>query len=111
MIISASRRTDIPAFYAEWFMSRIRAGFCRVVNPYNPSQATRVSLHREDVEVVVFWTRNSGPLAPHLGELDKAGFRYYFLYTVLDSPALLEPRTQPLPQRLDEFRRLAESTP
>jgi hypothetical protein len=109
MIISASRRTDIPAFYSKWFIRRIRAGFCYTVNPYNPNQAARISLTPGDVEVIVFWTRNSQPLIPHLGELDKAGFRYYFLYTLLDYPALLEPRARSLHQKLDGFRQLADT--
>jgi hypothetical protein len=57
-IISASRRTDIPAFYSEWFMNRIRAGFCRVVNPLYPEQKTHpVDLSPGAVELIVFWTR------------------------------------------------------
>ncbi len=73
MIISASRRTDIPAFYSEWFMNRIRAGYCTVPNPFNRSQLSRVSLMRDDVDLIVFWTRNPRPLFPHLAELDRRG--------------------------------------
>lgn len=107
MIISASRRTDIPAFYSEWFIHRIREGFCEVPNPFNPSQISRVSLRPEDVDVIVFWTRNTSPLFPRLKELDERGYRYYFLYTVLDYPELLEPHAQPCDNRIDTVRRLA----
>ena len=62
VIISASRRTDIPAFYAEWMIHRLRAGFCTVPNPFNPQQVARVSLLPSDVEAIVFWTRNPRPL-------------------------------------------------
>ena len=55
MIIRADRRTDIPAFYAEWFMNRIRAGYCTVPNPFNRNRVSAVSLRPEDVEVIVFW--------------------------------------------------------
>ena len=86
MIISASRRTDIPAFYADWFMRRIRAGFCRVANPFNPHQVARVSLAPGDVDAVVFWTRFPRPLLPYLPELDARGYRYLFLFTLMANP-------------------------
>lgn len=54
MIISASRRTDIPAFYAEWFINRVRTGYCTVPNPFNRKQISRISLLPEDVDVIVF---------------------------------------------------------
>ncbi|HLY44614.1 MAG TPA: DUF1848 domain-containing protein [Stellaceae bacterium] len=65
MIVSASYRTDIPAFYAEWFMGRLAAGFCRVASPYG-GPAYEVSLRPEAVDGFVFWTRNLRPLLPHL---------------------------------------------
>ncbi len=86
MIISASRRTDIPAFYAEWFINRIREGYCTVPNPYNREQVAHVSLLPEDVDVIVFWTRNPKPLFPYIAELDQLGYRYYFQYTLLGYP-------------------------
>ncbi|MDI6870797.1 MAG: DUF1848 domain-containing protein [Bacillota bacterium] len=82
MIISASRRTDIPAFYGEWFMNRVREGYCLVPNPFNPRQVARVSLKPGDVEAIVFWSKDPVPFFPHLDELDRRGYRYYFL--VLD---------------------------
>lgn len=90
VIISASRRTDLPAFHAEWFMERVRAGFCTVRNPRNSRQESRISLLPEDVEVICFWTRNPRPLIRHLDELDQRGYRYYFLFTVLDNPRFME---------------------
>jgi hypothetical protein len=64
VIISASRRTDIPAFYADWFMRRLRAGTCTVPNPFNRQQVAALSLRPEDVEAIVFWTRHPRPLFP-----------------------------------------------
>lgn len=96
MIISASRRTDIPAFYAAWFMNRVRAGYCTVPNPFNRGQVGRVSLLPEDVDVLVFWTRNPRPLFPYLAELDQRGFKYYFQYTILDHPRAIEPKSPPV---------------
>ncbi|MBN1283916.1 MAG: DUF1848 domain-containing protein [Anaerolineae bacterium] len=108
MIISASRRTDIPAFYAEWFMNRIRAGFCIVPNPFNSRQISRISLKPEDVDVIVFWTRSPRPLLAHLDELDARGYRYYIQYTVLGYPRALDPKTPPLEASFDTFRAFAE---
>jgi hypothetical protein len=108
MIISASRRTDIPAFYTRWFINRIRAGFCDVPNPFNRQQVSRISLRPEDVDVIVFWTRNPRPLFPYLGELDERGYRYYFQYTVLGYPAAIDVSGPPLQASLITFGELAQ---
>jgi hypothetical protein len=108
MIISASRRTDIPALYAEWFMHRIRAGWCLVPNPFNPQQVSHISLKPEDVDVIVFWTRHPHPLLPHLDELDRRGYRYYFQYTLMDNPRLIDPGTPPLDTAVKTFQALAD---
>ncbi len=108
MIISASRRTDLPAFYGEWFMNRIRAGYCAVPNPFKPTQVSHVSLKPDDVDVIVFWTRNPRPLFPFLTELDKSGYRYYFLYTLMDNPRLLDPKCPPPKVSLKTFQELAD---
>jgi len=108
MIISASRRTDVPAFYTPWFMSRLRAGLCRVPNPFHPVQVSEVSLKPEDVDVIVFWTRNALPLAPHIKELEEKGYRFYFLYTLMDNPRDIDPACPPLKSALKTFLTLAE---
>jgi len=107
-IISASRRTDIPAFYAPWLMNRIRAGHCVYPNPVAPARFHRVSLRREDVLGFVFWTRHPAPLLPHLSELDRAGFAYYFQYTVLGYPHVIDPGSPSLDQAIRIFHVLAE---
>jgi hypothetical protein len=108
MIISASRRTDIPAFYSEWFMRRIRAGFCTVANPVRKDQVSHVSLRPEDVDVIVFWTRNPAPLIKHLRELDERGHRYYFQYTIMDNPRALDPSCPTAEESLKTARALAD---
>ncbi|MBF0529464.1 MAG: DUF1848 domain-containing protein [Deltaproteobacteria bacterium] len=108
MIISASRRTDIPGFYSEWFMQRIRAGYCVVPNPVNRDQIMYISLKPEDVQIIVFWTRHPTPLLPYLAELTDRGFKYYFLQTILNYPRELEAQTPPLPVSLKSFRALSE---
>lgn len=108
MIISASRRTDIPTFYAGWFINRIRAGFCTVPNPFNRAQVSSVSLLPEDVDVIVFWTRNPRPLFPYLDELDQRGFRYYFQFTILDNPRAVDPKSPPVEAAIRTFRELSD---
>jgi len=107
MIISASRRTDIPAFFSQWFMERIRAGYCLVTNPFNPRQVPRVSLAPEDVDAIVFWTRNAAPLLPHLRELDVRGYRYYFQYTLTGYPRVLEPHAPAREAAVQTMRQLS----
>lgn len=107
MIISASRRTDIPAFYATWFMNRVRAGYCTVPNPFNRRQVSRISLGSRDVDAIVFWTRNARPLMASLDELDARGYRYYFQYTILDNPRAIDMRTPPVEAAIDAFRALS----
>lgn len=108
VIISASRRTDIPAFYAEWMMNRLRAGSCAVPNPFNRDQVSRVSLRPEDVEVIVFWTRHARPLLAHLDELERRGYRFYFLYTLVDYPRPIERGSPGTERAVRTFRELSE---
>ncbi|MEN6328496.1 MAG: DUF1848 domain-containing protein [Syntrophomonas sp.] len=107
MIISASRRTDIPAFYAGWLMNRVRAGYCTTMNPYNRKQVSYVSLRPEDVDVIVFWTKHPEPLVKHLKELDARGYRYYFQYTLNGYPRTIEPNLPGLKEEIETFKRLA----
>ena len=80
-IISASRSTDIPAFYADWFMNRLRDGYAIWVNPFNQKKQY-VSFDR--TRAVVFWSKHPKPLLKHLKTLDNYGFSYYFQFTVND---------------------------
>lgn len=90
MIVSASRRTDILAFYSEWFINRIREGFLLTRNPFNTNQIKRVSLKPEDVDMLVFWTRNPSKFMPFLPEMNAQGYRYYFQYTITGYPRTIE---------------------
>jgi len=108
VIISASRRTDIPRFHSEWFMEQIRAGYCSYPNPFNPARQVLVSLRPEDVDVIVFWTKDAAPLLPKLPELRERGYRFYFQFTVNGYPPFLEPGVRPLREILDTFARLAD---
>jgi hypothetical protein len=106
-IISASRRSDIPAFFADWFMTRIREGWFERVNPYNRRQTARVSLAPADVAAIVFWSKNPRPLLCHLDELEFRGYRYYVQFTLNPYDSSFEPGLPPLAERLDIFRELA----
>jgi hypothetical protein len=89
MIISASYKTDIPTFYGEWFMNRLRAGHCKMLNPYN-RKAIRVSLKLEDVDGIVFWTKNVGPFLKFLPEIRERGFPFMVQHTINGYPRALE---------------------
>ncbi len=80
MIISASRRTDVPMYYADWLFNRIRAGYAYVRNPVNPRQVSRVSLEPEAVDGIVFWTKNPAPMLDRLDALKE--YMYYFQFTL-----------------------------
>jgi hypothetical protein len=109
VIISASRRTDIPHYYGDWFIRRVRAGYCITKNPFFPDKRYRISLRSEDVDCFVFWTRCPVTLMPHLSELEAGGYPYYFLYTLVDYPRILEPGLPALEKRTELFRELAKS--
>lgn len=80
MIISASRRTDIPAFYADWFVNRLRAGFVCVRNPHNPRQIGKIDLSPDVVDGIVLWTKNPSPMIDRLDAL--RDYPYYFQCTL-----------------------------
>lgn len=100
MIVSASYKTDIPAWYGQWFMNRLRAGYCRMVNPYN-NVASTVPLTREAVDGFVFWTRNLGPFVEHLAEVRERGFPFIVHHGLMGYPRALE-LTQVAPERAAE---------
>lgn len=106
MIISASRRTDIPARYSEWFMRRLRAGYAVARNPMNPHQARRVSLRAEDVDAIVFWTKDPRPMLPRLAGL--SDYAYYFQFTVTPYGRDIEPGVPDKEKEaIPAFRRLS----
>lgn len=82
MILSASRRTDIPAFYSAWLLNRLKEGFALVRNPYNPHRISRVPLSPDSLDAIVFWTKNAEPMMDKLEEIDAMGYPYYFQYTI-----------------------------
>lgn len=80
MILSVSRRTDIPDYYSDWFYNRIKEGFVYVRNPMNTHQVSRINISPELVDCIVFWTKNPEPMLDRLGEL--SAYKYYFQFTL-----------------------------
>jgi hypothetical protein len=107
MIVSASRRSDIPAFHSAWFMEQFRRGEVKVRNPFHPAREKRVSLKKQDVAAFVFWSRDPRPLMEHLAEIEGGGYPSYFLITVTGYPRLLEPHCPRIEEAVVFFRELA----
>lgn len=106
VIISASRSTDIPAFYAKWFINRLKAGYCVWYNPFN-QKPMYISFAK--TKAVVFWTKNPEPLIPYLQELNKRGIHYYFQVTLNDYVNEgFEPNVGPVEHRVAVFKRLSD---
>ncbi|PWD99337.1 DUF1848 domain-containing protein [Marinilabilia rubra] len=106
MIISASRRTDIPAYFTEWFFNRIKDGFVYVRNPMHPGRISKVSLSKEHVDCFVFWTKNPGPFIKRLSELSE--YHYYFLFTVNSYGSDLEPGVPRKKDIIETFTELSK---
>lgn len=105
IIISASRSTDIPAFYAKWFINRLAKGYCSWYNPFN---LKKMYISFERCRVVVFWTKNPAPIIPYLSELDKRGIHYYFQVTLNDyTKEGFEPNVPSIAKRIETFKRLS----
>lgn len=106
MIVSASYRSDIPAFYADWFAARLAAGHALVANPYGGAPY-RVSLRREDVSGFVFWTRNIRPFTGTLASLRASGVPFVVQFTVTGYPRPLETSTIEPETAVAQIRELA----
>lgn len=107
IVVSASRRTDIPAFYGDWFQSRLREGFCEYRNPFG-GQTYRVSLQKEHVLCFVFWSKNYRPFLPVLENLHDRGFPFYCHFTINGYPKELEHRVPPVERLLETAGRIAD---
>lgn len=108
VIISASRATDIPAFYTPWFFNRLKSGYVKWYNPFN-GKARYVSFLK--TRLIVFWSKNPAPLLPYFEYLDKKNINYYLLFTLNDyDDEKLEPEVPPLKQRVETFIRISGKT-
>lgn len=107
MIISASRRTDIPALYMEWFMNRLQAGYVLIPHPRNPYHFSRVRLAPHTVDCIVFWTKNPEPAFSCLREISAMGYPFYFQFTLTPYGPVWEPNLPSKSVLLETFRQLS----
>lgn len=107
MIVSVSRRTDIPAFYSDWFFNRLDEGFVYTRNPMNRKQVSKISLTPEAIDCFVFWTRNPAPMFDRLKLLEP--FPFYFLFTITPYDAEFEPYLPPKREQIEQFKRLSDT--
>lgn len=107
MILHTGLRTDIPAFYSEWFVNRLRAGDVLVRNPYNPIQVTKYQITPDKVDLISFCTKNPAPMLPHLDELKEYG--QYWYVTITPYGKELEPHVPPKEKVMEDFIRLSQA--
>jgi hypothetical protein len=110
IVISASRRTDIPAFYMKWFMKQIKNGHFEVVNPYN-RHVSIVPATLDKVHTILFWSKNFGPfIKSGFGEkLREMGYNVYFNFTINSKEPLLEPNVPALEERIRQLEYLCRN--
>ncbi len=106
MIVSASRRCDIPAHFSEWFYQRIAEKYALTRNPMNPVQVSRIDLSPEVVDGIVFWSKNPEPMLMRLAELKE--YTYYFQFTLNGYQPEVEAALPSVEERLDTFLRLSD---
>jgi hypothetical protein len=106
MIISASYKTDIPTFYGEWFMNRLHAGYCKMVNPYG-GQVYTIDLTPEGVDGFVFWTKNIGPFLKYLPEIRERGYPFMVQHSINGYTHALESRVMNSEHTCESMHRLA----
>ncbi len=107
MFLSVSRRTDIPAYYSEWFFNRLKEGFCYVQNPMNIKQFSKIIINPEVIEGIVFWTKNPEPMLDKLSLL--SDYPYYFQFSITAYKQDLEKNLPSKNSILTTFKRLSDS--
>ena len=106
MILNTGSRTDIPAFYSEWFANRLREGFVCARNPFRPELVTRYRLDPQVVDLVVFCTKNPAPMLTHMDLL--APYRQFWFVTITPYGPEIEPGVPDKLRVMESFRRLSE---
>ena len=107
MIISASRRTDIPALYPEWFINRIKAGFLLTRNPLNKTRISRIDLSPDKIDCIVFWTKNPEPAFQYLDLLKR--YNYYFHFTLTPYDSSIEINLPDKSKLIESFKKLSDT--
>jgi hypothetical protein len=106
-IISVSRRTDVPAYFSDWFFHYLSEGYVEVVNPFNSRQIRHISLLPDDVEGFVFWSKNPRPMLDRLRLLNN--YCYYFLFTLNPYGNDIEINLPPKQTIINTFKTLSSS--
>lgn len=108
MIISASRRTDIPAYYAQWFVNRLKSGFVLVPDRYDAGRFSRIALTADVVDCIVFWSKNPAPMFDALDTITALGHRFLFQFTLTPYGKAIEPSLPAKQKLVDTFRQLGD---
>jgi hypothetical protein len=108
VVISASYKTDIPAFYGRWFLNRVDAGYCWVKNPVS-GRPFYVSLRGEDVDGIVFWTKNPWPFMQELAKVRRRGYPFYFQYTITGYGEAIERAVLPSARSVEAVQRIVQA--
>lgn len=109
MILSVSRRTDIPAFFGEWFLNRLKDGFVCVRNPFNKNMISKIRLSVNEIDCIVFWTKDATNFTNYLPLIDELGYKYYFQYTITPYGKEIEPNVKDKNQVIDNFINLSKT--
>lgn len=107
MILSVSRRTDIPAFFSEWFMKRLENGFAIVQSPYTHKLLWRIPLSPDVIDCMVFWTKNPSSMLDKLEGIENMGYKFYFQFTITPYGRDIERNVPSRDEMMAVFRRLA----
>lgn len=108
MILSASRRTDIPSYYGKWFLNRLHDGSVLVQNPYNAHRLSKVLLSPDTTDCIVFWTKNPAPMIGELKRITDLGYHFYFQYTLTPYGKAWESKLPSVERRIDTLYILSE---
>lgn len=108
MIISASRRTDIPSYYSDWFIQRLKEGYVLTRNPMNYSQVSHISLSKEVVDCIVFWTKDASNITDKLHYIDELGYKYCFQYTITPYGSDMERNLRDKKEIIENFQFLSK---
>ena len=108
MILSVSRRTDIPAFFGKWFMNRLKEGFVCVRNPFNFHAVSKISLNKAVVDCIVFWTKDATNFINYLPEINNMGYKYYFQYTITPYDKAIEGNLRDKNLIIENFKNLSK---
>lgn len=106
MILSVSRRTDIPNYYSEWFINRINAGYVYVRNPMNFHQISNIKITPDVVDFIVFWSKNPFQMYKRLVELKE--YSYYFQFTLNSYGKDVEPNVPSKNYLIDTFKKISD---